>query len=44
MLIGGIVRPPRAYYRENQLGILFFIQELNTLFTTKSVIIEKMSK
>jgi hypothetical protein len=41
-MINGIVRPPRANYKESQLGIFIFIQEPNILFTTKSVIIEKI--
>lgn len=43
-MINGIVRPPRAIYKESQLGILIFIQELRILFTTKSVIIEEIGK
>lgn len=35
MLITGIVRPPRAVYRDTQLGKFFIIQEQKTLHTTK---------
>lgn len=35
MLITGIVRPPRAVYRDTQLGKFFIIQEQKTLHTAK---------
>lgn len=43
-MIDGIIRPPRAQYRESQLGIKKIIQELRILFTTKSVINDKIIK